>query len=197
MEKSRFEKLTEEQLQTIKNERLASKTIESTNRAYQLLQEFFNEQKSAIFAEEENFETVTSLSQEQLNRLLKFFWSSYRNKDNTLPKLTTLRALKFGLKRKFIDNNIDIDNKITFSDSNSQYLSQLAVLKREGKSEIIHKSPINDEDMETLRHYFENCDKDPITCQDKVFFDIMYYFCRRGRQNLETLKKSSLLHLAF
>ena len=46
MEKSRFEKLTEEQLQTIKNERLASKTIESTNRAYQLLQEFFNEQKS-------------------------------------------------------------------------------------------------------------------------------------------------------
>ncbi len=29
----------------------------------------------------------------------------------------------------------------------------------------------------------------PATLQNKVFFEIIFYFCRRGRQNLRELKK--------
>ena len=144
MEKKRFAEMSEDELKKVREARLSTKTNISTQRAYDALRDFYNDQKDTIFTNDvEKISDVSNLSQMKLNRLLQFFWSSYRNKDGSLPKLTTLRTIKFGLKRKFNSDKIDIDGP-TFSESNAQYLSQSAVLKREGKAEIIHKLTINE-----------------------------------------------------
>ena len=53
-----------------------------------------------------------------------------------------------------------------------------------------HKPPINKEDINKLYQSGQFDSNSPDTLQNKVFFEVMLYFCRRGRQNLRNLKKS-------
>ena len=55
--------------------------------------------------------------------------------------------------------------------------------------QVSHYPPISEEDLRTL--YSSNAFNlnTPKSLQRKVFFDIMYYFCRRGRENLRELTK--------
>ena len=48
---------------------------------------------------------------------------------------------------------------------------------------------IADEDIKILYECGVFNDDNPITLQHKVFFEVMLFFCRRGRQNLRQLKK--------
>jgi hypothetical protein len=51
------------------------------------------------------------------------------------------------------------------------------------------KPAIADEDITNLYESGVFNTETPATLQNKVFFEIMFYFCRRGRQNLRELKK--------
>ena len=59
------------------------------------------------------------------------------------------------------------------------------------REKTVHKSVINQEDMSLLKNYFSRWQHDPIILQHKVWFDLMIYCCKRGREGLRELTKSS------
>lgn len=60
--------------------------------------------------------------------------------------------------------------------------------KKAGKGRIKHKEHIEPEDMERLMDYFSKyMEPSPQILQQYVMFNVIYYLCRRGRQNLATL----------
>lgn len=63
-------------------------------------------------------------------------------------------------------------------------------LKSEGLAKTVHKPAIDDEDVKKLYESGVFDTNKPTTLQNKVFFEIMLFFCRRGRQNLRQLKKN-------
>ena len=63
-------------------------------------------------------------------------------------------------------------------------------LKRQGLAKVEHKPPICEEDLKKLYESTAFGLDDPEKLQNKVFFEVMLYFCRRGRQNLRQLKKT-------
>ena len=54
----------------------------------------------------------------------------------------------------------------------------------------LHKQPICQEDLQKLYECGIFDINNPVTLQNKIFFEVMLYFCRRGRQNLRQLKKT-------
>ena len=56
-----------------------------------------------------------------------------------------------------------------------------------------HKPPINKDDIKKLYESRLFALNNPDALQNKVFFEVMLYFCRRGRQNLRDLKNTDLL----
>ena len=59
------------------------------------------------------------------------------------------------------------------------------MLKQEGKVVVTHKPAISAEDMDKI-HGSLDLD-DHVGLQDKVFIDVMLYFCNRGRENLREM----------
>ena len=66
-------------------------------------------------------------------------------------------------------------------------------LKRQRLAKVEHKPPISEEDLKKFYESSVFCLNDPEKLQNKVFFEVMLYFCRRGRQNLRQLKKTDFL----
>jgi hypothetical protein len=94
------------------------------------------------------------------------------------------------LKRYFkAINNIDIIKGEEFDKANSVYKAQCTALKKNGLAKTEHKPAIADEDIAKLYESGVFNTETPATLQNKVFFEIMFYFCRQGRQNLRELKK--------
>ena len=65
----------------------------------------------------------------------------------------------------------------------------LVNMKKHGLGNTVHKDPISSEDLEKL-YTFEVFSKDSDeTPQQRMFFEYMYYFCNRGRENLREIQK--------
>ena len=62
-------------------------------------------------------------------------------------------------------------------------------MKKEGLCRVSHHPAIIEEDLQTLYNCGVFSLGEPKSLQRKVFFDIMFYFCRRGRENLRHLTK--------
>ena len=56
--------------------------------------------------------------------------------------------------------------------------------------EVVHKPPICEEHLKNLYECTAFGLNDLEKLQNKVFFEVMLYFCRRGRQNLRQLTKT-------
>ena len=92
------------------------------------------------------------------------------------------------------EHEIDI-NEPEFASSKTVYKAVGVELKKRGKGAVDHKPNISDDDMAKL--YDENnivfnpyC---PGGLQRKVWFDLMYFLCRRGRENLREMKKGTFV----
>ena len=86
--------------------------------------------------------------------------------------------------------SIDIIKDTEFNEANRIYEAQCVELKKQGLAKTEHKPPIADEDIKKLYRCGVFNTENPTTLQNKVFFEIMLFFCRRGRQNLHQLKKT-------
>ena len=73
--------------------------------------------------------------------------------------------------------------------ANTVYQAEISELKQEGKAHTQHKPAINKHDIKKLYDSGLFNLTQPETLQNKVFFEIMFFFRRRGRQNLSELKK--------
>ena len=97
----------------------------------------------------------------------------------------------FGLNRQYISTrDINIINDPAFNETNKVFGAKCVELKRQGLAKVEHKQPICQEDLQKLYECGIFDISNPVTLQNKIFFEVMLYFCRRGRQNLRQLKKT-------
>ena len=99
-----------------------------------------------------------------------------------------MTSLRFGLNRYFKTKGTDIIQDPEFAEMNKVFLAKCVDLKQQGLAKAEHKPAILENDLRKLYQCGVFNLGDPRTLQNKVFFEIMLYFCGRGRQNLRELK---------
>ena len=90
------------------------------------------------------------------------------------------------------EKEFDIIKDKEFSASNESFKAALRELKQFGKGQISHHPEIAEVDLTKLYSNSE-CLKDPVVLQEKVQFDIRFYFFRRGAENIHQMTKSTFV----
>ena len=90
------------------------------------------------------------------------------------------------------EKGIDICHDPRFTKANERFASVLVESKKKGKGVKIPTTPISTVDFERICEYFcyDHMQKpDPRHLQQQIIFYVIYYFCRRGRENLYGMEK--------
>ena len=87
--------------------------------------------------------------------------------------------------------SIDISES-DFQSSENMFKAVTCDLKRKGFGRVDHHPPLGEHDLKSLYSgktvfYLGS----PCGLQQKVWFEIMYYLCRRGRENLRQMSKDT------
>ena len=69
--------------------------------------------------------------------------------------------------------------------------AQIVRLKRQGKENVTHKPAIESKDLMKLRTSSANALSNPLTLFRNVWFHVVLFFCRRGREGQRQLKQMS------
>ena len=127
----------------------------------------------------------------RLAAVLRKFYAEARKKDGQMWSKNSLCSIRFALCRHFKQElNIDIIKDTESNEANRIYEAQCVQLKIQGLAKTEHKPPIADEDINKLYRWGVFNTENRTTLQNKVFFEIMLFFFRRGRQNFRQLKKT-------
>ena len=110
-------------------------------------------------------------------------------------KNTSMKAIRAALARYYHDKcSVDIISNEHFLRANAVFNGILQLNKESGLGNIVSKSEMSDLDMGILTNYFRNAmagPPNPKKLQDIVIFYILYYMCRRGRENLRGMTKET------
>uniref|UniRef100_A0A8W8P5J4 EGF-like domain-containing protein n=1 Tax=Magallana gigas TaxID=29159 RepID=A0A8W8P5J4_MAGGI len=133
------------------------------------------------------------LSKQELNENLRLFYVSIRTKSGTNLKVSSLNSIKYGLSKYLKDNcKIDIHGS-EFHESKVVFKAAITDMKKKGFGSVDHKQAISTEDLNKLFNsetIVFNVNT-PCGLQSKVWFDLMFYLCRRGRENLRKMTKET------
>ena len=145
-----------------------------------------------FLGDECNFE---SLNKTELNNKLRLVYASINKSDGEHLKVSSLHSMKYGLSKHFKSKcDIDIQTDVVF-ESSKVFKAVVTDLKRKWFGGVDHKPPIAIQDLKKLydiNQPFKVFDiETPVGLQRKVFFDIMFYLCRRGRENLREMSKAT------
>ena len=183
----RFASLSSNQLQSILENRDSSNTKQVVEMAKRILNEYCVA-KSLIF------EGLRTKTKEEIAETLLSFYAEVRKKDGDVYSRSSMISIRFGLSKYFQSmRKFDIINDADFKLPNEMFKAVLTQLKRSGKGDVTHKEVISDADMQKLVNSdVLNCDN-PQGLQYKVFLDVMFYTCRRGRENLRKMQISDFV----
>lgn len=178
---SRFPQLSEEEIESILEARTSENTKKSTKVSLNIFRQYLQER--------EILEDDLLKSKTQLANVLRRFYAEARKKNSDFYTKASLLSIRFGLQRFFSSHNMDIIKETEFNEANRVFSAELSELKREGKAKTEHKPAITKADITKLYESGLFNINHPETLQNKVFFEVMLFFCRRGRQNLRQLQK--------
>ena len=180
---ARFATFSSQDIENIVQNKDSNNTKRATKVARQVFTEYLKEKK--LLEPEEPSE---------LAKCLKSFYVEARKKDGSCYSMGTLRSLKFGLCRYYkAERGIDIMNDKEFIEVGKVFSAQCVQMKKDGLAKVEHKPPISDGDMKKLYECGVFSTETPKTLLNKVFFEVVLCFCRRGRQNLRELKKTDFV----
>ena len=133
----------------------------------------------------------------QLDANLRRFYAEARKKDGETYGKKTLLGFRHRIERylnqpKF-SRNLKMSTDPRFTRSNQMLDAQLVQLKKLklGKENSQHKPTLEDEDMEKLKSSDAPSLSNPLSHLRNVWFHIVLYFRRRGREGQRELQKSS------
>jgi hypothetical protein len=133
------------------------------------------------------------LTNDDLDHQLKEFYANARTEKGELYKLSSFQQIRYGLSKHLKENDIDIDGP-DFNRSNETFKAVKVDLIRKGKGEVDHYPPIEKGDLRKLyEHPYAFKTDVPMGIQKKVLFEVIMYFCRRGRENIAEMKKSTFV----
>jgi hypothetical protein len=147
-------------------------------RTYKVAKEVFYE-----YLNEKGIPEPTEKS--EFAQVLKKFYVEARKKDGSSYSMGSLKTIQCGLKRYLkMVTGFDIINDEGFNEANKVYSAKCVQLKKEGLANVQHKLPIANADLEKLYESAVFNTDSPKTFFNKVFFEIMLWFCCCGQQNL-------------
>ena len=182
---ARFGNASAEDMIKLNDAKDSQNTKKAVSQAVKILREY-----CVSMGQGGNFE---DLPLDELDKLLENFYINVRKQDSTLYKASAFNLLRFGINKHLKKNkNLDIANDKIFAKSNQMYLAVCSKLKKEGLALKVHKTPITNGDMRLLYQSGVFDPTNPTGLIRKVFFEVMFFLCRRGRQNLREMTPASL-----
>ena len=124
-----------------------------------------------------------NLSHIDLDSILSTFYAEARQENGELYKSSSLNSIRYSINRHLED--MDIITGKSFKKSNDVFIAATKELKRRGK-DVTHHPPLEKKDFAKLYQYFDL--NNNIKLQQKVFVDVLLYFGRRARSNIQQLK---------
>ena len=182
---TRFANITEDDIATLLSNKDSQNTKRATKVAVGVFQLYLQEKGQSI--------DFASFLMPVLNDLLKKFYIEARRKDKQPYSKSSLTAIRFGLCR-FIKSSrpdVDIINGSEFNEVNRVFKAKVVEFKKQGKAKVEHKPAIAKEDLKKLYQSVAFDTATPTGLQNKVWFEIMLFFCRRGQENLRELQMDS------
>ena len=194
--RKRSVEVSDEEKQRILSKRKKENTNKATDLWIKALKEYMSENQMG---------SLDSIDNATLDIVLGKFYLEARKKTVSDPttddpeelakqrnyKNTSLRAARAAFTRYFVDTRkVDIRTNEVFLESNQLFLGKTRDNKELGLGSIDNKPPITDSDFEKLANYFKTLMAGPPNprglLQICVFY-IIYYLCRRGRENLRAM----------
>ena len=132
-----------------------------------------------------------------LNDWLRSFYAELKNAGTGKAlSPSSLVGIRAGIQRKLkqapISRNLNILTGEEFMSANVMLEARCKGYVQEGNALPQHKTPIEDADKVKLEAYFaERYVRDPVALSQKIWYDLCYYFGRRGRENWCELTKDS------
>lgn len=178
---SRFGSLKDNDHQDILDERVKKNTQKATKVWLKVVSAYMKEKNLGVCIDE-----VTT---EELPNFLFKFYSEVRKDNAEIYSNTSLKAMRAAINRYIKETrSIDIVSDPKFMRTNELFKGVQLQGKKAGKGTVKHKDHIEPQDLERLQDYFSRyMEPNNVILQEYVMFNIMYYLCRRGRQNLATL----------
>jgi hypothetical protein len=125
--------------------------------------------------------------------VLEDFYVTVRTSKGEHYKKSSVLNMRHGLnrhlKKHYSGGDIDIIKDTEFQDANKYFKAVTKELKRIGKGDVDHHEPLSNGDLEKCYKYFSKFLFSSEVLQEKVFFDLLLYLARRGRENLRELTK--------
>ncbi|XP_030837953.1 uncharacterized protein LOC764748 isoform X2 [Strongylocentrotus purpuratus] len=176
----RFELRHDDQLQDL----IGSESSKNTKKSVKFSVKIFEDYLQIINTD---LNSVNKLPNLELDKVLQRFYAGARQKNGSLYTKKSMQSIRYGLQRFFlISKNVDIGKHEDFTNSKSVF-KQFFLLK--GQGVVNHKPAISQEDMDKIQGSLDL--DDPQGLQDKVFIDVMLYFCILGRENIRDMTLDS------
>jgi len=181
----RYGNADEADIDELMQDALSSNTKKSTKYAIKTLYDYCN---SKGYNPEFESKTVNDL-----NNLLKEFYVNVRRANGehyTRSSLSVIRqSINRHLKQPPHNKTFDIINGIEFKTCNDAFKAMCKKLRKEGKGQVKHKRPVDKGDIKKLYDHPRVFNVEtPQGLLNKVFFEILLYFCRRGQEDLRDLR---------
>ena len=139
-----------------------------------------------------NMGEAESITATDLNTTLKLYFPLIWPQKSNNYSAQSLKCHRSTLNRYFRSNRgIDITKDSAFTEANERFKATLVECKKIGKGERKSTPVITEIDMERIAEYFDHDymnNPDPRRLQQTVIFNIIYYFCQRGWENLYEMK---------
>ena len=137
---------------------------------------------------------------DELAEILRKFYGTMQSKKGTPYSSSGMINIRAGINRYLREpphkKNFDLMENKEFKQANLVLSGRMRDNKEKGLDVSQPREPMDPEDLEKLfKNYFTpGMKQDPVNTEillHKVFFDILYYTGRRGKEGLRSLSKSS------
>ena len=130
-----------------------------------------------------------------LNKLLKQFYANVLRVDGEYYNRSSMciirQSINRHLKQPPHSKPYDIMTGFEFKEANNTFKAIYKKLRKEGKGQVEHKRSVEKGDIKRLyEHSYVFNTTSPSGLLNKVCFEVLLYFCRRGQGNLRDMKPS-------
>ena len=176
---NRFYSKTPEEITKILDERNSRNTKRATKCNLKIFTDYLAEK---------GLPTLEQLDLEELPAILQTFYPNLRRLNGDDYKLQSMKCIRAGINRWTKSNrNMDIISDPRFAKANEIFKGVAKVARQTGRGSTKSYPVIEQEDMERIATYFLHDimnAPDPRKLQKCLLFYIIYFFVRRGRENL-------------
>ena len=184
--KIRYKDITAEQKKELLKNKDKRNTQQATERAIYQLNHFLSLKSKP---------NCDDICEDNLDGILSVFYCLIQPQSKDDYSVQSVKCIRAALNRYFHqERGFDIVKDSQFVKSNEMFKAMLVDGKKKGLAIRKSTRPISQIDLERIAEFFCHdhiITPDPKRLQMNIIFYIIYYFCRRGRENLYMMNKST------